>query len=128
MFHLAKNAQLLASKSWSVLLVPKKTYRGKVPLLCSCCPLLFQKCLGGALNAWSLSPVQVHPFLKQEPKWLSSRILIRKNVCGVHSAVFVAGLHQEIRLFQTCLFVSPSLIQDMLSALSKLMIRISSVY
>lgn len=129
MFHLARNVQLPASNSWRILLTPGKTCEKKyLYFVCSCCPLLFQKCLGGALNAWSLSPVQTHTFLKQEPNWLSSMVLTRKNFCVVHSTAFVAGSHQEMSLFQRCLFVGSSLTQDMLSALSKFMISISNVY
>lgn len=99
----------------------------KVPLLCSCCSLLFQKCLEGTLNAWSLSPVQSHPFHKQEPNQLTSTVLTRKNFCVVHSTAFVAGSRQEMTLLQRCLSVGSSLIQDMLSALSKLTASISNV-
>lgn len=76
----------------------------EVPLLWSCCSLLFQKCLGGALNLWSLSPVQIHPFTKQESNWLSSVVVTRKNFCGFHSAVFVADSRQKMRLFQSYIF------------------------
>lgn len=67
-------------------------------------------------------------FYKQEPNWLTSMVLTRKIFWVVHSAAFVAGSHQEMRLFQRCLFVDSSQIQYMLFSLSKLMMSISSVY
>lgn len=88
----------------------------KVPLLCLCCPLLFQKCLRGVLKACLLTPVQTHAFLEQAANWLSSMVLTRKNVC-VHPSAFVAASHREMRSFQSWFFVSFSLIQDMLSKL-----------
>lgn len=97
MFHLARNVQWLASKSWHVLLIPVKTREKKYIYFVLAVPCFFQKCLVGALNAWSLSPVQTHPFLKQEPNWLSSVVLTRKNFRVVHSTAFVAGSHQEMR-------------------------------
>lgn len=100
----------------------------KVPLLCSCSLLLFQNCFGGALNAWSLSLVQIHPSVKQEPNWLSSMVLPRKNCCVVHSTAFVAGSHQEMSLFPRCFFVGSSLTLNTFYALSKLMISIGNVY
>lgn len=88
----------------------------KAPLLRFSCPLFFQKCLRGVLKACLLTPFHTRPFLEQAPNCLSSMVLTKKNVC-VHPSAFVAASYREMRLFQSCFFVSLSLIQDMLSKL-----------
>lgn len=127
MFHLAQNCN--KANPGSLCWFGHSVYSwgdswGEVPLLCSCCSLLFQKCFGGALNVWSLPPVQIHPFIKQQSNWLSSVVVTRKNFCGFQSTVFVADSCQEMRLFQSYIFG----FQDTLSTLSKWMINVSSGY
>lgn len=131
MLHLAQNVPLQQNKPrlivliWAFCLFLGNLMRSSFSLLLLF--LVFHKCLGEALNVWSLSPVQIHYFIKQESNWLISVVVTRKNFV-VFTPLSLWQTHTRKLVYSKVIFLGSRLTQDTPSALSNGMINVSSVY